>query len=144
MRPAARDHRPRFDATENYTDRTVRLEDTRKIPGVSDVTKIIVFRNTEGGTTAFDKTFSTIPFSSPFSAILVSPRSMPAVARKRVTSGTKGIGGGAAQRRNSVKTPSGFVSCIAALRCIAHRRHRAAQPPPYRYTTPQRVPPLSA
>ena len=28
--------------------------------GVSDVTKIIVFRNTEGGTTAFDKTFSTI------------------------------------------------------------------------------------
>ena len=33
---------------------------TRKILGVSDVTKIIVFRNTEGGTTAFDKTFSTI------------------------------------------------------------------------------------
>lgn len=42
---------------------------TRKILGVSDVTKIIVFRNTEGGTTAFDKTFSTIrsyfPPSSP-------------------------------------------------------------------------------
>lgn len=41
-------------------DRTVQLEDTRKILGVSDVTKIIVFRNTEGSTTAFDKTFSTI------------------------------------------------------------------------------------
>lgn len=85
--------------------------DTRKILGVTDVTKIIVFRNTEGSTTAFDKTFSTsrsvlssfslflslflplTPFSVPFSGILVPVRSVP-VARKRVTSGTN------LQRRN--------------------------------------------
>lgn len=95
-------------------DRTVQLEDTRKILGVSDVTKIIVFRNTEGGTTAFDKTFSTIrsrflstrSFSPPpFSAILVSLRCTPAVARKCVTSGTKGTGIGATAQRRNRATP---------------------------------------
>lgn len=55
----------RFDATENYTIPGSKDSPTVAIlaryhRGVSDVTKIIVFRNTEGGTTAFDKTFSTI------------------------------------------------------------------------------------
>lgn len=33
---------------------------TWKLVGVSDGAKIIVFRNNEGGTAAFDKTFSTV------------------------------------------------------------------------------------